>query len=292
MKRKYEKVCYDTNFGYSVHHTMGTSAEKSTLGYLHYPVEFMFYYFIHGSGIAKIDGKHYDIGEGDIIILTPSELFYCAVDKDKLHERIVLHVNETILKHFPADSQSLFMPFYKLANGAGNRIPAEMVRSLGLDTAFRKLMSILREEDSTSSILGICKAVEILAHIGKAVSVQKAGKNQKACENPLIHRVIDYLNRHFKEDINISQIALRFNVDRSYLSHLFKENTGVSLWNYVIYRRINLFNNLVKEGHSIEETSRQVGFGNYSNFFRLYKKNMNMTPKEFKKEIYSGTIRH
>ena len=291
MERKYEKVCYDTNFGYSVHHTTGTSAEKSTLGHLHYPVEFMFYYFIHGSGIAKIDGKHYDIGEGDIIMLTPSELFYCAVDKDTLHERIVLHVNETILKHFPSECSNLFMPFYKLAKGNGNRISAETVRSFGLDTAFQGLLKIVREGDSVGNILAICKTVEILAYIGKAVTVKEIGKPRNICENPLVHRVIDYLNHHFKEDISISQIALQFNVDRSYLSHLFKKNTGVSLWNYVIYRRINLFNNLVKDGHSIEETSRQVGFGNYSNFFRLYKKHMNMTPMEFKKQIYTVTSR-
>ena len=285
MEKKYEKVCYDTNFGYCIHHTTGMSAEESTLGYLHYPTEFMFYYFIHGSGIVKIDGNHYDIGEGDIVMLTPSELFYCSIEKNKPHERIVLHVNETIMKNFSTDCSFLFMPFYKNERGVGNRIPAQIVKEFGLDKSFESLLNIVRNPDRTSSTLAICKTIEVLAQVGKILDSKELHDSGHMCENPLVNEVLNFLNNHFREDISISGIASTFNVDKSYLSHLFKEHMGVSLWNYVIFRRIYLFNSLIKKGHSIEETSRQVGFQNYSNFFRLYKKHMQMTPTQFKKKV-------
>ena len=109
----------------------------------------------------------------------------------------------------------------------------------------------------------------------------------KMQDNPIVNRVLEYLNGHLYEDINLDQIAETFSVAPSYLSHLFKKQTGFSLWNYVIYRRIYQFNELVKNHCPLEEASRQVGFHNYSNFYRLYKKYMNMTPMQFKKECHS-----
>ena len=59
------------------------------------------------------------------------------------------------------------------------------------------------------------------------------------------------------------------------------------LWTYVILRRIQRFNELLQQGCAAEEASRRVGFQNYSNFFRLYKKYERMTPAEYKKQLRS-----
>ena len=288
MSKKYKKICYNAGLGYGIHHTTGISAEESTVGHLHYPAGFLFYYFVRGSATMKIDGKHYDVGEGYIMILNPSELFCCAVNENTVHERIVLHINEMIMKNFPMENYSLFMPFYKCKGRANNRIPAETVRKYGLDTEFKNLLNIVSSSETENHILALCKTIEVLVQIGKLYSSNELINETHKSVNPLIDKVLYFLNHHFSEDITIKQIALNFNVDRSYLSHLFKEYTGVSLWNYVIFRRISLFNNLIKKGCSIEETSRKVGFQNYSNFFRLYKKHMHMTPTEFKRQIDCG----
>ena len=57
-------------------------------------------------------------------------------------------------------------------------------------------------------------------------------------ESPLVSEVIRYIKAHLKENIDIEIIANDFNVGKSYLSHLFKDQVGISLWNYVIIRRI------------------------------------------------------
>lgn len=76
-----------------------------------------------------------------------------------------------------------------------------------------------------------------------------------------------------------------FRVNRSYLLHRFKQKMGISLWNYVILRRINLFNNSLSDHVSLETAAYSVGFTNYSNFYRLYKKYMGLTPLEFKQQM-------
>ncbi|MBR5156884.1 MAG: helix-turn-helix transcriptional regulator [Clostridia bacterium] len=284
MNTEFNKIVYDSSFGYIITHTEGMSAENSTLDYPHSTANFIIYYFIHGTGNIKIEGRHYDINEGDIVILDPSEVFHCTVDSNKLHERIVLHLNETLLKNFPCDCTSLFMPFYKKEKGINNHLSAATVKKYGLDKALENMLYLVKSEDSISSVLVICKIIEFLAQLNKIFSTAQSKDSEHTKVNPLINMVLDYLNKNFTKDFNITDIALKFNIDKSYLSHLFKEQVGISVWSYVIFRRIYLFNNLIKQGKSIEETSRQVGFKNYSNFFRLYKKHMQMTPMQFKKK--------
>ncbi len=75
-------------------------------------------------------------------------------------------------------------------------------------------------------------------------------------------------------------------IDKSYMSHLFKEHVGIPIWSYVIFRRISFFNGLVRDGIAIDEASRTAGFNHYSNFFILYKKHMGITPMEYKRQLY------
>ena len=83
----------------------------------------------------------------------------------------------------------------------------------------------------------------------------------------------------------LEEIAKQFYADKYYISHLFKEQVGVTLWNYVIFRRLTAFNDLIRANTPIEDACFRVGFQNYSNFFRLYKKHMQMTPREFKQSV-------
>lgn len=279
------KFRYKTNFGYWLNHTYGMSAKTSMVGEVHHPKSLVITYFKHGNGIIKIEGRHYDIREGDIYILEPSELFCCTVNDKTFHERITIHITEAFFGQFPCDCSGLSMPFYAREKGVSNLIPAEMVKQYGIDVEIEQLLTLSQSSEPVSSVLAICKVVEILSKLSQIVSSKPQIKNDQGHENLTIKEVLEYIGNHFCEDISVDDIASQFSLNKSYLSHLFKEYVGTSVWNYVIFRRINLFNDLMKKGHSIEETSRRIGFQNYSNFFRLYKKHMQMTPKEYKKQI-------
>lgn len=283
MNKQFNKINYAQNCGFELFHTFGTSAENSTLNYPHNTNEFMIFYFIKGSGNIKVEGNQYDFSDGDIIILNPSEMFCCSVDKNKLHERITFHINETIIKGFPFDCSSLFIPFYDREKGFGNLISAETVKKHKINTRITEIFELVKSPTPINKLLSLCKVIEVLSELSKIIN-EAEKENVQICTNPLVTDVLRYLNKNFNKNISIESVAKQFYLSKSYLSHLFKEHMGISLWNYVILRRINLFNDLIKKSNSVEETSYKVGFQNYSNFFRLYKKHMNMTPAEFKKK--------
>lgn len=288
MNTTFKKTHYDSYPGYRLHHTAGIEAGASTLGFLHYNKDYMLIYFMRGTGSIKVEGHHYDIAEGDIVMLNPAELFHCTVSDQAYHERIVLYFNESILDNFPFNTDALFQSFNKRENGLGNYISAKSAHAHGLDKFFQELLQLAQAPDNTSAILSVCKVIELLAQLAQITASPDHSIDDTLHEKPLINEVLRFLNMHFREDITISTVADAFRINKSYLSHLFKEHVGMSLWSYVILRRLQACNELIRKNHSIEEASYQVGFQNYSNFFRLYKKHMGITPIQFKKQLHSS----
>lgn len=285
MNDGYNEKYYYTNHGYYLYHLTGENASKSTASYLHSESELAIFYFVKGTGNVKIEGTQIDINEGDIIIINPQELFQLNVDGDKYHERISLHTSETMLKYFPNSGNSVFKTLYKRKKGEHNRISSAIAKENNLDKDLTMLLKLAKSPDDTNTILSICKITELLINLGKTILPKCPEEYEYIHECPLVTEVIKFIKDHLTENISVKSIADEFNIGKSYLSHLFKEHVGKSLWDYVIIRRIHYFNNLIKNGNAIEDTCYKVGFKNYSNFFRLYKKHMKLTPTEFKKKV-------
>ena len=274
-------------YGFNLNHTVGPDAEGSTLRYLHHTTNYMLIYFLQGTGFIKVEGRHYDLNPGDVALLAPTELYHFFISSKEYHERLVLHIDPAIVKGFPVQPRSLFAPFTDREAGEGNRIPAKQAQDSGIHSCLDCLFELVKTPTPTNDLLSICKTVELLTLLGRCtVSVEEDG-TQSAQSNPLVDRILDYLNRQFQEEITLNSVASEFNVTPSYLSHLFKAYTGMSPWNYVVLRRLHTFNELLPAAQSVEEACYQAGFQNYSNFFRLYKKHMGMTPIEYKKKVIS-----
>jgi len=282
MNPQYEKQRYNYNLGYRLLHIKGNHAGDSTLTYLHYSLNYMLIYFKSGEVVIKIEGRTYKIHTGDIVILNPTEIFRFSVDDTIPHERLTVTIYESMFDAFGGVQSELFFPFYNREKGEGNVIPAEKVQKMGLNLYLEQIIKQAESTNQTAPLMIFCKIAELLSSMGELSHTEQ--KENQIPLNPIVESVLEYLNIHFKEDLSVSSVAEKFNIDKSYLSHLFKEHTGVSLWTYVIYRRIQVFNTMLLQGGTAEENCYKVGFQNYSNFYRLYKKHMGISPSQLKKE--------
>lgn len=142
-------------------------------------------------------------------------------------------------------------------------------------------------EDSSleSQVLLSCKIIELLAKISKFIVKNTNQDLSPTSSNITINKMIDYINRHYIEDITLDTLAERFHFSKYYISHLFKDYVGVSPYDYLIIRRLYMCNDLIRGKHTIKEACFLVGFHNYSNFYRLYKKHFKITPQQFKEQL-------
>ena len=97
-------------------------------------------------------------------------------------------------------------------------------------------------------------------------------------------QVMEYVRQNFQDpDLNISITALHFNITPSYLSTLFKEQTGQSLLEYINNTRVERAKELLEEGKTLSEICMLTGFRSSGALIRVFKKTTGVTPGQMKK---------
>ncbi|MEK3885595.1 response regulator [Paenibacillus sp. PL2-23] len=99
--------------------------------------------------------------------------------------------------------------------------------------------------------------------------------------SPYIIQVVDYIQKHYRKEISLDSTARYFNLSPSYLSRLFKSETGTGFIEYVNRIRVKAGRELLESGElTVKEVYEQVGFNNYSYFFRVFKDITGLTPQQ------------
>lgn len=271
----YQKRSIEENSVYRIYYGQGTFCAEEQRALFHYDSDVTVTYFKQCSATLKVEGKHYTVHNGDVVIMNSNEIHCCTVEENSAHERISLYINKSIAKNFSFPCDTLFDSFCKRTGGENNLIPSHAVKKHHIDALIEAVLSLSVQKNR---LLAVCKITELLFALNDAVK----DPSQLSVENPVIKDVIDYISSHFTENITSTQIADRFFISKYRLEHLFKACVGVSLWEYVVLRRLVYSSDLIQKGVSVQEASFAAGFRNYSNFYRLYKKHMGVSPLEYK----------
>lgn len=93
--------------------------------------------------------------------------------------------------------------------------------------------------------------------------------------SPLVSRALDYIDANFSENLSIEHIASRLFVSPSTLSHRFSKEINMSVYKYISKKRLSMVQNYIDMGESKMTAAEKCGFGDYSNFYRMYKKYYN-----------------
>lgn len=94
---------------------------------------------------------------------------------------------------------------------------------------------------------------------------------------------ISYINEHYGEDINLESLSKTVFVSTYYLSHLFRDEMGVTFSDYLTKVRIDNAKRLLLEGVSVENVAEAVGFSDGNYFIKTFKKYVGITPAKYRK---------
>ncbi len=96
--------------------------------------------------------------------------------------------------------------------------------------------------------------------------------------------IYQYVRQNISGDLSLKAIASALHFDPSYLAHTFRKKAGMSLHQYVLSRRLNYANVLLRQGLSVQQTAERSGFGSTISFIRIYKQRFKITPGEASKQ--------
>lgn len=105
----------------------------------------------------------------------------------------------------------------------------------------------------------------------------------KTDEEEFISRILNYLNDHFTEELNLDKIAADLYCSSTYVSHSFKKATGRTPINYIIRRRVGLAQTLlISTDLPATQIATMVGYDNTNYFSTLFTKIVGMIPIRYR----------
>ncbi|MDD9266931.1 helix-turn-helix domain-containing protein [Paenibacillus sp. GCM10023248] len=99
---------------------------------------------------------------------------------------------------------------------------------------------------------------------------------------------LDYIDRHLSQRITVEDVCTLLNLSYHYFIKYFKKVMGISFVDYVNYKRIKKAERLLLTGDlSMMDVSFEVGILNMAQFYKLFKRHNQCSPKEFKQRMRS-----
>lgn len=137
-----------------------------------------------------------------------------------------------------------------------------------------------RQSDWQAAV--IANALLILTHLRRAS--RDAHRMSPRAEKPeLLDQVLAYVEQHLSERITLSEVARHFFISESTVTQIFRKKMGISFYRCVTRWRLIAAKALIEENTPLIAVAEQVGFSDYSSFFRAFKQEYGTSPKQYRK---------
>ncbi|MCI9557347.1 MAG: helix-turn-helix transcriptional regulator [Lawsonibacter sp.] len=102
-----------------------------------------------------------------------------------------------------------------------------------------------------------------------------------------VARAIDYIYVHIMDRITVNELAAAISISPTHLSRIFKQETGISVSEYIRQRKIDMAKNLLRfSGYDYVEIAVMLSYSSQSHFIQHFRSQTGMTPKAYRKQNY------
>lgn len=238
-------------------------------------------FFLSGSVSYIIEGRTYQLRPGDILLIDSQDIHRPEVQSGKTYERYVIWVAPQVIDQIRAMGTDLASCFQDAKLRRHKLIRPDSASLAKLKSICEKMLRARDEEAFGRSTLVQTYLVEFLIYLNRAYFATPETIRQDITENALINEAASYINDHLAEDLSLDRISGALYVSKSHLSRSFKEFTGLTLYQYIIKKRLMAARNMLLAGRPVMEACMKCGFNDYSNFLKAFKREFGKSPKEF-----------
>ncbi len=246
------------------------------------PVNFAFHlhqyyeilYVAGGQLTYIIENKEYSGSSGDIFITRPRELHTIVFNSDEEYERHFVQFDEEFLNFL---SPTLLNRINHAAER--HKILASTASEFNLYDFFHSLSDCISKKECEFDTLAQAYISMLLVGICKctASSYSEPTKSLGGSD-----KIKQFLNTRFSSNLSLQEIADKLFLNKYYMCHMFKAETGMTIKEYIGILRFTYACKLHFEGKPLSEISVACGYSDYSQFYKSFiKYSGGLSPKKF-----------
>lgn len=237
------------------------------------------HYIEHGAGSFIIGNSWYTVKSGDIIICDRNTLHGDLYQKDCGLQSYCLGLTGVQILGMPENC--LLQPG-QLPVLRPDKLTADTIRQLML-----MLYALRNEKRKREHLCHSLSESIVLLTIKQLQSSTAENSSVKTSKSDLVvQQIIDYLERHYREKVMLSDIAQRLNISASHISHAFRQFIGVPPMQYITLRRVGEAQSLLAETDiPIAVVVERLGFDSNSHLNQVFKRYVGMSPTEYRQRF-------
>ena len=239
------------------------------------------YFLLSGDVAYWVEGRIIRLKPGDLLFINPMELHRPLPDPGQpMCERFVLWINREFLEGLCTDQLRLDRCFdtalpehsHRIRPGSGER--AALTARLG--ALVRE--SYGNEAGGEMSAYGIF--LQTMVRLNRLARGSEGGQEGEQL-SPLVQGAMTFINAHLNDPLSLEAVAGALFVSKYHLSHAFSREVGISVYRYVLLRRLLQARQLLLEGETAGQVCRSCGFSDYTSFYRAFRSEYGVSPREF-----------
>lgn len=244
-------------------------------------------YFESGSVSYYVEGETYQLSPGDLVLVPAGEVHRPVIHDTSPYHRLILYLSPAFFEKYKSQGIDLARCFSLCSRRHSHVLRPGHLRGTPLEMQLKNLIFSCRDAQrfsspaqklfETSALLQFLLLLNSIPE-GEALSFPAAsGSNRQ------VLGALSYINTHLSEDLSIDRIAGACYLNRSYLMHLFRRETGYTLGSYITEKRLFAARTMIQSGSPVTVACLQSGFSSYTAFYRAYRKKFGEPPKDSRK---------
>ncbi len=246
-----------------------------------------FYFFVAGDTTFQIDKNQHHVQFGDMMLIPPHTKHRIISHNEKIPYRRYIFWLSIDFYNYLAKSSSCFKYIVEYVHEHQQFLfHLDEISFNTLQTKMIRLLEEMRGDRFGKEIQLQLYVNDLVLHINRFVYEQIESKSNSN-NNTLYYNLIEYIETNLTNELTLESIAEHFYVSKYHIAHIFKENIGISIHQYITKKRLSLCQQAMKSNLNITDIYQTYGFGDYSSFYRAFKKEYGISPKEYKNNCVS-----
>lgn len=238
---------------------------------------------LSGKVTYVVEGKSYFLKPWDILLVGKNDIHKPIIDKDTTYERIIIWADSDYIEKYNYKNCNLLTCFKLAGEKKFNLIRLENKLQNEMKNIIENLERATKDNSFGSSLLSDSLFLQLIIYLNRIhINNDYIKESDSIKYDRQIESVIKYIYSHLGDDLSVNSLAKKFYISKYYLMHKFKMETGYTIHNYVVQKRLFKAKEMIENGYSVIKASEDCGFNDYSSFLRSFKKVFSKSPKDFK----------